>query len=178
MVAPHGIRTGLIEKIRREARHAADGRPARIRIKANALVDEEVVDALYAASRAGVPVELFVRGICALRPGVPGLSETVRVRSIVGRFLEHSRAMCFTNGGEPEWWLGSSDLMHRNLDRRVEVLLRVSDPGAQRQLQRIFDGALAPDVLSWQLAGDGTWTRTGSRDHQRDLVARRGDTGA
>src|SRR3954464_965428 len=125
LVAPNGIRNGLLEKIRREIRHAGEGRPAGIRIKVNSLVDEGIIDGLYEASRAGVPVELLIRGICALRPGVPGLSENVRVRSIVGRFLEHSRAMSFTNGGEPEWWLGSADLMHRNLDRRVEVLLKV-----------------------------------------------------
>jgi polyphosphate kinase len=178
MVAPHGIRVGLVEKIRREARQAAEGKPSGIRIKVNSLVDEQIIDALYEASRAGVPVELFIRGICALRPGVPGLSETIEVRSIVGRFLEHSRVISFANAGQPEWWLGSSDLMHRNLDRRVEVLLRVNDQTAARQLQRVFDGAMAPDVRSWQLAADGTWTRTGERDHQRDLLAMRGGENA
>jgi polyphosphate kinase len=175
MVAPHGIRNGLLEKIRREARHAGEGKPAGIRIKVNSLVDEQLIDALYQASRAGVPVELVIRGICALRPGVPGLSENIRVRSIVGRFLEHSRVISFANGGTPEWWLGSADLMHRNLDRRVEVLLRVNDAAAARQLQRIFDAAMAPDVRSWQLAGDGSWTRTGERDHQAELLAMRGE---
>ncbi|WP_369134457.1 RNA degradosome polyphosphate kinase [Modestobacter sp. I12A-02662] len=178
LVAPHGVRTGLVERIRREARHAGEGRPSGIRIKVNSLVDEEIIDALYEASRAGVPIELLIRGICALRPGVPGLSETIRARSIVGRFLEHSRVMNFANAGTPEWWLGSADLMHRNLDRRVEVLLRVTDPVAQRQLQHTFDAALAPDVRSWQLAGDGTWTRTGDRDYHREQIAHRGDTGA
>ncbi|SMO83275.1 polyphosphate kinase [Geodermatophilus aquaeductus] len=170
MVAPHGVRSGLVEKIRREARHAAEGRPAGIRIKVNSLVDERVIDALYEASRAGVPVELFIRGICALRPGVPGLSETIRVRSIVGRFLEHSRVMAFTNDGEPEFWLGSADLMHRNLDRRVEVLLRVCDDTAQRQLQAMFDDAMAPGVRCWELGPEGRWTRTGTRDHQARLM--------
>src|SRR3954449_8609893 len=169
MVAPRGIRSGLVEKIRREIRHTGEGRPSGIRIKVNSLVDERIIDALYEASNAGVPVELLIRGICALRPGVPGLSENIRVRSIVGRFLEHSRVMSFTNAGSPEWWLGSSDLMHRNLDRRVEVLLRVNDPGAARQLHRVFDMAMAPDVRSWQLASDGTWSRTGERDHQKEL---------
>jgi len=178
MVAPHGIRAGLVEKIRREARHAAEGRPAGIRIKVNSLVDEQIIDALYEASLAGVPVELVIRGICALRPGVPGLSENIKVRSIVGRFLEHSRVISFANDGTPEWWLGSSDLMHRNLDRRVEVLLRVNDPAAQRQLQRVFDLAMAPDVRSWQLAGDATWTRTGERDSQAEQMARRGESAA
>jgi polyphosphate kinase len=175
MVAPHGVRNGLLEKIRREARHVGEGKPAGIRVKVNSLVDEQLIDALYEASRAGVPVELVIRGICALRPGVPGLSENIRVRSIVGRFLEHSRVISFANAGTPEWWLGSADLMHRNLDRRVEVLLRVNDATAARQLQRIFDAAMAPDVRSWQLAGDGSWTRTGERDHQAELLAMRGE---
>ncbi len=171
MVAPHGIRNGLVEKIRREARHAAEGRPAGIRIKVNSLVDERVIDALYEAALGGVPVELFVRGICALRPGVPGLSEDIRVRSIVGRFLEHSRVMAFCNGGEPEWWIGSADLMHRNLDRRVEVLLRVCDETAQRELQGVFDAAMAPGVRCWELGPEGSWTRSGERDYQAGLMA-------
>ncbi|WP_156036408.1 RNA degradosome polyphosphate kinase [Blastococcus sp. URHD0036] len=171
MVAPHSIRSGLVEKIRREARHAAEGRPARIRLKANSLVDEKTIDTLYEASRAGVPVELFIRGICALRPGVPGLSENIRVHSIVGRFLEHSRVFHFANGGEGEWWIGSADLMHRNLDRRVEVLLRVCEEDAHRQLQSMFDSAMADDVGCWQLGPDGTWTRHKGRDHQAGLVA-------
>jgi polyphosphate kinase len=106
---------------------------------------------------------------------VPGLSETVRVRSIVGRFLEHSRALCFANGGEPEWWLGSSDLMHRNLDRRVEVLLRVGDAAAQQELDEMFDDAMAPGVRCWELGSDGRWTRTGERDYQVGLMVRAGD---
>ncbi|TWH73941.1 RNA degradosome polyphosphate kinase [Modestobacter roseus] len=178
LVAPRGVRTGLVERIRREARHAAEGRASGIRIKVNSLVDEQIIDALYEASLAGVPVELLIRGICALRPGVPGLSENIRVRSIVGRFLEHSRAISFVNDGEPEWWIGSADLMHRNLDRRVEVLLRVNDPAAQRQLQQVFDGALAPDVLSWELSADGSWRRCGQRDHQRELLTGRGEHAA
>jgi polyphosphate kinase len=176
MVAPHGIRAGLVEKIRREARHAAEGRPAGIRIKVNSLVDEEVVDALYEASAAGVPAQLLIRGICALRPGVPGLSENITVRSIVGRFLEHSRVMSFTNGGEPEWWLGSSDIMHRNLDRRVEVLLRVCDETAQKELGTVFDAAMAPAVRCWELGPDGRWVRTGGEhDYQAELMAWAGD---
>jgi polyphosphate kinase len=171
MVAPHGIRTGLVEKIRREARHAAQGRESGIRIKVNALVDEQVIDALYEASIAGVPIDLFIRGICALRPRVPGLSENVRVRSIVGRFLEHSRVMSFTNAGDTEWWIGSSDLMHRNLDRRVEVLLRVCDETADQQLAAMFDAAMAPDVRCWELGGDARWVRTGTRDYQAELMS-------
>jgi polyphosphate kinase len=172
MVAPHGVRHGLVEKIRREARNAADGRPSGVRIKVNALVDEEVIDALYEASAAGVPVELFIRGICALRPGVAGLSEHVRVRSIVGRFLEHSRVMSFVNGGEPEWWLGSADVMHRNLDRRVEVLLKVTDETARAELAAMFGAAMAPGVACWELGPDGRWERRRGSDYQSRLMAR------
>ncbi len=172
MVAPQGIRNGIIEKIRREVRHAAEGRPAGIRIKANSIVDERTIDALYAASRAGVRVELLVRGICALRPGVPGLSETIRVRSIVGRFLEHSRVLSFVNGGEPEWWLGSADLMHRNLDRRVEVLMRVCDEQTRTQLEQTLGPAMAPDVRCWELRSDGTWEHHEGRDYQAELMER------
>jgi polyphosphate kinase len=171
MVAPHGVRAGLLEKIRREARHAAEGRPAGIRIKVNSLVDEQLIDALYEASAAGVPVELFVRGICSLRPGVPGLSENVRVRSIVGRFLEHSRVINFRNAGEGEWWIGSADLMHRNLDRRVEVLLQVCDEQAHRMLENVFDQAMADDVRCWGLGPDANWTRRDGRDYQAGLMA-------
>jgi polyphosphate kinase len=138
----------------------------------NALVDEQIIDALYEASGGGVPIELFIRGICALRPGVPGLSENVRVRSIVGRFLEHSRVMSFANGGEPEWWIGSADLMHRNLDRRVEVLLQVCDGTAQSELSAMFDAAMAPGVRCWELRSDAEWVRIGERDYQRELMAR------
>jgi polyphosphate kinase len=175
MVAPRGIRSGLLEKIRREIRHAAEGRPAGIRIKVNSLVDERIIDALYEASNSGVRVDLLIRGICALRPGVPGLSENIRVRSIVGRFLEHSRAMSFVNGGEPEWWIGSSDLMHRNLDRRVEVLLKVCDEPARQELESYFQATMEPDVRCWELDPDGTWTRRGGRDLQAELMRQAGD---
>jgi polyphosphate kinase len=175
LVAPHSIRAGLIEKIRREARHAAEGRPAAIRFKLNSLVDERVIDALYEASAAGVSIDLLIRGICALRPGVPGLSEHIRVRSIVGRFLEHSRVMNFCNAGEAEWWIGSADLMHRNLDRRVEVLLRVSDDTAHGELDEMFDAAMDPAVRCWELGGDGSWTRAGERDSQASRLAQVGE---
>ena len=139
------------------------------------MVDEKIIDALYEASIAGVPVELLIRSICALRPGVPGLSENIHVRSIVGRFLEHSRVMSFANGGDPEFWLGSSDLMHRNLDRRVEVLLRVCDEAARAQLKTALDAAMAPDVDCWHLGSDATWTRRGDRNYQAEMMARAGE---
>ena len=157
MVAPHGVRAGLVDRIAAEAEHARAGRPARVRIKANSIVDEQVIDALYDASRAGVPVELVVRGICALRPGVPGMSETVHVRSIVGRFLEHSRVMVFGCGERAEHWLGSADLMHRNLDRRVETLVRVKDPAVTAHLDAVLDRSLAADTRHWELQSDGCW---------------------
>ena len=130
LVAPDSVRDGLVARIHQEITHHRAGRPARIRLKANSIVDEATIDALYLASQEGVPVQLLVRGICALRPEVPGLSETIEVRSILGRFLEHSRVFWFDNGGEPEAWIGSADLMHRNLDRRVEVLVRL--PGRRQ----------------------------------------------
>jgi len=175
MVAPHGIRTGLIEKIRREARHANEGRPSGIRFKLNSLVDERITDALYEASAAGVPVDLLIRGICALRPGVPGLSENIRVRSIVGRYLEHSRVMSFLNDGDREFWIGSADLMHRNLDRRVEVLLRVCDETARTELHRVFEAALAPDIRCWELGSDGSWTHQDGPDYQAEMLERVGE---
>jgi polyphosphate kinase len=144
---------------------SASGKPARIRLKCNSIIDEAVVDALYRASMAGVPVDLWVRGICSLRPGIPGLSETIRVRSILGRFLEHSRIYAFGEDADPgsEVWIGSADLMHRNLDRRVELLVRVSDPGQRRDLRGLIDLAMDSRTASWWLMPDGTWVR-----HHRD----------
>ena len=177
LVAPHSVRTGLVDRIEREIAHHRAGRPARIRFKANSIVDEGVIDALYRASRAGVPVEVWVRGICALRPQVPGLSENIRVVSILGRFLEHSRAYCFDNGGNREAWIGSADLMHRNLDRRVEVLVRLADPEQVAGIEALFDAALDPGTATWELDADGTWRRrlvddTGERlrDYQESLI--------
>ncbi len=170
LVAPHRVRDGLVERIRMEAEHARAGRPSGIRVKVNSLVDEVVIDALFAASQAGVPIDVVVRGICALRPGVPGLSETIRVRSIVGRFLEHSRVIAFTGGDEPEYWMGSADLMHRNLDRRVEVLVRVKDPSVQAQLDALLARLIAPDVRRWDLGPDGCWQRVDGIDVQSELL--------
>jgi len=162
LVAPAGLRSGLIKRIDEQVRLARAGRPARIRIKCNAIIDEAIIDALYQASIAGVPIDLWIRGICSLRPGVPGLSETIRVRSIVGRFLEHSRIYAFGPGStdkSEEVWIGSADLMHRNLDRRVELLVRVTDPSHKAELRNLIDLAMDPGVASWWLSSDGTWTR-------------------
>jgi polyphosphate kinase len=159
LVAPHGVRTGIVERIEREIEHAAAGVPAAVQIKVNSIVDEELVDALYRASQAGVEVDLVVRGICTLRPGVPGLSDRIRVRSIVGRFLEHSRVIRFSNAGDEEFWIGSADLMHRNLDRRVEALVRVTDASAKAELARLFQLALGEHTAGFELMGDGRWLR-------------------
>ncbi len=159
LVAPHSVRDGLLERIRAEVEHHRAGRPARIRFKMNSLVDEACIDALYQASRAGVQVDVITRGICALRPGVPGLSETIRVRSIVGRFLEHSRVFAFAGGGEPEVWIGSADLMHRNLDRRVEALVQLRTKAHRVEVERLLDLYLDPGTASWHLQPDGDWVR-------------------
>ncbi len=170
LVAPHDVRAGLLARIQEEAAHARAGREGAIRIKVNALVDEGVIDALYEASRAGVRIDLVVRGICALRPGVPGLSENIRVHSVLGRFLEHSRMFWFSGGGEPEVWIGSADLMHRNLDRRVEVLVRVPSSQHVEQLTELLATMAAPETMSWHLDSDGAWTRYGEQDIQADLI--------
>src|SRR4051812_15090865 len=164
LVAPDDVRSGLIEAIDTEIEHQGEGRPARIRIKANSIVDEAIIDALYTASRAGVPIELLIRGICAVRPGVPGLSETIRVRSVLGRYLEHSRIMFFENGGEPVAWIGSSDLMHRNLDRRVEVLVKLPSPAEVREVANVLDLAFDEHTAGWELDSEGTWTQATSPD--------------
>jgi polyphosphate kinase len=166
LVAPESVRQGLVDAIRNEVAHQRAGRPARIRIKANSIVDEQVIDELYAASRAGVPIDLLIRGICAVRPGVEGLSETIRVRSILGRYLEHSRIMYFENGGEPVAWIGSADLMHRNLDRRVEVLVRLPSDRKVAEVSSLLDLAFDPHTSGWDLDSDGTWHQATSPDDQ------------
>ncbi|HEX3826219.1 MAG TPA: RNA degradosome polyphosphate kinase [Sporichthyaceae bacterium] len=159
LVAPHSVRIGIVERIEAEIAHHLAGRRARIQIKSNSLVDETVIDALYRASMAGVPVDVWIRGICALRPGVPGLSETIRVRSVLGRFLEHSRIFAFAGGGRAEVWIGSADMMHRNLDRRVESLVRLSSPDHVVELAQLMATAFSDEIGSWHLGPDGTWTR-------------------
>ncbi|ACZ23245.1 polyphosphate kinase [Sanguibacter keddieii DSM 10542] len=189
LVAPRSVRSGLVERIDREAAAAREGKPAWIKMKVNSVVDEATIDALYRASQAGVPVDLVVRGICAVRPGVPGLSETIRVRSILGRFLEHSRIFAFANSSGPaiaegpasgpEVYIGSADLMHRNLDRRVETLVRLTDETQINGLVDLIDASMSPESASWHLAADGTWTRhhldedgQPLGDVQHDLIVR------
>ncbi|WP_298459204.1 RNA degradosome polyphosphate kinase [uncultured Cellulomonas sp.] len=161
LVAPRSVRTGLVERIDREAANHLAGHPAWVKIKVNSVVDEATIDALYRASRVGVPIDLVVRGICAVRPGVPGLSETIRVRSILGRFLEHSRVFAFADATHdgPEVFIGSADLMHRNLDRRVETLVRIVDPGHVDDLVEMIDASMDDGTASWHLGPDDTWVR-------------------
>jgi polyphosphate kinase len=159
MVAPHSIRSGLVERIDREIEHHRAGRPARIRFKCNSIVDEQIIDALYRASQAGVPVRVWVRGICAIKPGVAGLSDNIEVISILGRFLEHSRAFEFANGGDPEIWIGSADIMHRNLDRRVESLVSLKAPDHIAEIDALITLGFEPDTAKWVLQSDGTWLR-------------------
>jgi polyphosphate kinase len=159
LVAPLHLRKGLLKLIAAETRNAEEGRPSGIRIKVNAMVDEAIIDALYRASNAGVPVDVWVRGICSLRPGIPGLSENIRVRSILGRYLEHSRIFSFVNDGDPQVYIGSADMMHRNLDRRVEALVRLVDPDHLVEIDSLFDLAMDDSSSSWWLGDDGVWTR-------------------
>ncbi|MHB8960634.1 MAG: polyphosphate kinase 1 [Candidatus Limnocylindrales bacterium] len=160
LVAPITLRTRFLELVEREIAYAKAGHPARIVLKVNSLVDTQVVEALYEASRAGVHVDLIVRGGCSLLPGIPGVSDRIRVRSIIGEFLEHSRIWMFAGAGRPEWYIGSADLMERNLDRRVEVVTPVEDHGLQARLARIIEVMLNDDRRSWQLQADGHWLRT------------------
>ncbi|HEX2804828.1 MAG TPA: RNA degradosome polyphosphate kinase [Kineosporiaceae bacterium] len=164
LVAPRSLRSGLVDRVHREIANHVEGRPAAIRFKMNSIVDEVLIDALYRASQAGVPVDVVVRGICAIRPGVPGLSENIRVRSILGRFLEHSRIFWFAGAGEPVVYIGSADMMHRNLDRRVEALLRLKDPGHIAELDELLTLSMDPRTVSWHLGSDGVWTRHPAAD--------------
>jgi polyphosphate kinase len=165
LVAPRYLRNGLLKHMADEIANHQAGKPARIRLKLNSLVDEIIIDALYRASMAGVPVEIWVRGICALIPGVPGLSENITVKSVLGRYLEHSRIFWFDNGGKPTVYIGSADMMHRNLDRRIEALLQITDRHHIDQLDRQFTRGMSDDMQSWLLASEGTWER---RSHAQD----------
>ena len=159
LVAPLHLRKGLLRLIDRERRNALEGKSARVRIKVNSMVDEQIIDALYRASQAGVQVEVWVRGICSLKPGVPGLSENITVRSILGRYLEHSRIFAFANDGAPVAYIGSADMMHRNLDRRVEALVRIEAPAQVTELDELFSLAMADTTSSWHLGAEGEWVR-------------------
>ncbi len=160
LVAPVGLRQGLRALIEREMEHAGAGRPARIVIKNNGVADPAMIRALYRASQAGVPIDMIVRGLCCLRPGIPGISDRIRVRSIVGRFLEHSRIYFFENAGHPEIYIGSADLLERNLDRRVEVLCPIADPDIRAHLQDVVLSAIVADTnRAWELQTDGTYVR-------------------
>ena len=180
LVAPRTVRTGLIQRIRREEDAARAGKEAWIKIKVNSIVDEKTIDALYRASQAGVKIDIVERGICALKPGVPGLSENIRVRSILGRFLEHSRIYAFCNAdgpqiGEgpasgPEVYIGSADLMHRNLDRRVEALVRVTAPEQVDGLIKYVDLQMTDSTMSWHMQPDGTYVLHTKDDEGRPLV--------
>jgi polyphosphate kinase len=173
LVAPDSLRIGLIDQIHAEIRNHKAGLPARIRFKANSIVDEGIIDALYEASQAGVPVQLLVRGICALRPGVPGLSDAIEVRSILGRFLEHSRICWFENAGEPAVWIGSADMMHRNLDRRVEALVRLPGEANIAAVDGLLDFAFSPGTQAWLLGPDGEWQHNSGAFHLQDAMVER-----
>jgi polyphosphate kinase len=173
LVAPDGLREAVIELIGRVARRHSPRRKGRIVMQMNSLVDAACIRALYAASQAGVEIDLIVRGICRLRPGVPGVSETIRVRSIVGRFLEHSRLWMFQNGRERSYYIGSADLMPRNLDHRVEAVTPVDDPDLTDRLQEILDVMLADNVQAWELGSDGTWQRLAPAEGERPVATHR-----
>ena len=159
LVAPLHLRKGLLDLIERERQAALRGEPSRVRIKVNSMIDEELIDALYSASRAGVPVEIFVRGICGVRPGVDGMSENIKVRSVVGRYLEHSRIFAFLNGGDERVYIGSADMMHRNLDRRIEALVLLKEREHIERCEALFDLAMSDSTSTWHLGPDGVWTR-------------------
>ena len=159
IVAPKSLRKSLIAKIEREIDNANAGKPAQIRLKLNSLLDEQFVSALYRASQAGVKVEIVVRGICALKPGIAGLSENITVRAILGRFLEHSRVYHFHNAGQDEYWIGSADLMHRNLDRRIETLVNIQTQSHKEQINQLLSLYLSREVKRWQMDSEGLWKR-------------------
>jgi polyphosphate kinase len=169
LTSPVGVREGLTMRIRREAQLFSEGKPARIALKLNSLVDEQIIDELYLAAKSGVPIDILVRGMCALKPGVPGLSETVRVHSVLGRYLEHSRIFYFENDGDPDVFIGSADMMHRNLDRRVETLVKLVQTDHIKDLKDILDLAMSEKVATWTLDKAGKWQRRSVDDQGNPL---------
>jgi polyphosphate kinase len=159
LVAPDHIRDGIIAEIERVVAAHSPESPSRVVMKMNSIIDGPVIQAIYRASQAGVPVDLIVRGIAGLRPGVEGVSENVRVISIVGRFLEHARVFAFSANGETAYWIGSADMMARNLDNRVELIAPVEDPAPAAEIQEVLDLQLADTALAWELGPDGSWSR-------------------
>jgi polyphosphate kinase len=172
LVAPNFLRDAVIAEIERTVAAHEEGRPARIAMKLNSLVDRRCIRALYRASQAGVPVDLNIRGICCLVPGVPGVSENIRVNSVVGRFLEHSRILAFERNGETKVYIGSADLMPRNLDTRVELVTPVEDPSLRDDLLDTLERSLADDTNSWDLGPDNVWHRRTQRGHEPRSVQR------
>jgi polyphosphate kinase len=170
-VAPLTLRPRLVELIRAVADAAAAGERAEIRLKVNQLTDPAIIEELYRASNAGAKIDVFARSISMLRPGVPGLSENIRVRSIVGRFLEHSRVFIFHAGEESHYLMGSADLMPRNLDHRIEIVTPIEQPRAQAELNTVFDALLADNVHAWELEPDDTWRRLRPEKGERKVVA-------
>ena len=169
LVAPSTLRSGIFERIDREIENHKAGKPAGIQLKLNSILDEGFVEKIYQASQAGVKIELLVRGICAVQPGIKGVSESITVKSVLGRFLEHSRIFHFVNGGSNEYWIGSADLMGRNLDRRVESLVRIDKKEHQHRLQEILDLGLSADSSSWQLSGID-WKRVSKNNKGEALL--------
>jgi polyphosphate kinase len=157
LVAPRTLRSGLLERIDREIANQLAGKPAGIRLKLNSILDEEFIEALYRASQSGVKIDLIVRGICAIRSGIPGVSENIKIRSLLGRFLEHSRIFHFINAGDDEIFIGSADLMDRNLSRRVESLVRIAEPEHKASLIELLDEYLSDEIANWQMLQNGKW---------------------
>jgi polyphosphate kinase len=164
LTSPVGVREGLVERIQREITNKENGKPAKIRMKLNSLVDEQIIDQLYFASIAGVPIEILVRGMCALKPGIEGLSENIKVVSVLGRYLEHSRVFFFENAGDPDVFIGSADMMHRNLDRRVESLVQITQTDQIKELNDLLELAVSGTVAIWELESSGIWRRD-SKNH-------------
>jgi polyphosphate kinase len=172
--SPFTLYDGLVERIKRETKNASRGLPAGIEAKINALTDRKIIRALYAASRAGVRIRLLVRGICCLRPGIPGVSETIEVRSIVGRFLEHARVYCFENAGEREVWCSSADWMERNLYQRVEVAFPILDPALKKRVYaETIETPWKKRTVAWDMQADGRYARSGEADGKKWLDPQR-----